>query len=52
LRCLEKSYAEKVLSELHDGPVVGHFRGDTTTQEVLGEMYYWKTLFKYAHSYA
>ena len=30
LRCLEKSKAEKVLQELHDGPAGGHYAGDAT----------------------
>ena len=35
LRCLEKSEAEKALQELHDGPVGGHFGGNTTTHKIL-----------------
>lgn len=30
LRCLEKEEAKKVLKDHHDGPVGGHFSGDTT----------------------
>jgi len=51
LRCLEKSEAEKVLQELHDGPVGGHYAGDTTAHKILKVGYYWPTLFKDAHSY-
>jgi hypothetical protein len=36
LRCLEKYDAERVLQELHDGPVGGHFGGDTTTHKFSG----------------
>lgn len=35
LRCLEKTEAEKVLQELHDGPVGGHFRGNTIAHKIL-----------------
>jgi len=35
LRCLEKSYAEKVLVELHNRPSSGNFGGETTTHKVL-----------------
>ena len=47
--CLEKTEAEKVMQELHDGPAGGHFRGNTTTHKILHAGYYWPTLFKYAH---
>ena len=46
LICLEKEDANKVITELHDGPVGGHFFGDTTTQKILRAGYYWPTLFK------
>jgi len=52
LRCLEKEDANKVLSELHDGPARGHFRGDTTTHKILIAGYYCPTLFKYSHAHA
>eukprot|EP00253_Pinus_taeda_P013364 PITA_13364 len=51
LRCLEKSEAEKVLEELHDGPVGGHYAGDATAHKILRAGYYWPTLFKDSHSY-
>ena len=40
LRCLEKSEAEKVLQELHDGPAGGHYAGDTTAHKILRAGYY------------
>ena len=40
LRCLEKSEAEKVLRELHDGPAGGHFGGDTTAHKIMHAGYY------------
>ena len=52
LRCLEKTDAEKVMHELHDGPARGHFGGNTTTHKILHAGYYWPTLFKDAHEYA
>jgi hypothetical protein len=52
LRCLEHEDADKVLKELHDGPVGGHFAGDTTAHKILRDGYYWPTLFKDAHTYA
>ena len=51
LRCLEKIEAEKVMQELHDGPVGGHFGGDTTAHKILHAGYYWPNLFKDAHEY-
>ena len=51
LRCLEKSEAEKVLQELHDGPAGEHYARDATTHKILRAGYYWPTLFKDSHSY-
>jgi hypothetical protein len=52
LWCLKKQDVDKVLKDMHDGPVGGHFSGDTTTHKVLRVGYYWPTLFKYAHAYS
>jgi hypothetical protein len=52
LRCLEREDADKVLKELHDGPVGGHSVGNTTTHKILRADYYWPTLFRDAHTYA
>ena len=35
LRCLEKEDAKKVITELHDGPVGGHFSEDMTAHKIL-----------------
>lgn len=51
LRCLEKSEAEKVLQELHDGLAGGHYIGDATAHKILRAGYYWPTLFKDSHNY-
>eukprot|EP00253_Pinus_taeda_P019733 PITA_19733 len=51
LRCLEKPETQRVLRELHDGPVGGHFGSDTTAHKVIHAGYYWPTLFKDAHEY-
>jgi hypothetical protein len=40
------------MKELHDGPVGGHFIGNTTAYKILRVGYYWPTLFKNAHTYA
>jgi hypothetical protein len=40
------------MKELHDGPVSGHFVGDTTAHKILRVVYYWPKLFKGAHTYA
>jgi len=40
LRCLEKPEAQKVLQELHDGPVGGHFGADTTAHKIIRVGYY------------
>lgn len=52
LGCLEAQDSEKVLRNLHDGPVKGHFTGDTTMHKVMQAGFYWPTLFKYDHAYA
>ena len=49
---MEKDDAEHILTELHDGPTGGHFRGETTVHKVLRAGYYWPTLFKDAHAHA
>lgn len=46
LICLEEDDSQKVLSELHDEPIGGHFGGNTTTHKVLRVGYYSPTLFK------
>ena len=51
MRCLEQESTSKVVKELHDGPVGGHFSGDTTAQKILRTGYYYPTLFKDAHAY-
>jgi hypothetical protein len=35
LRCIEIKDVDNVLKDMHDGPVGGHFSGDTTTHRVL-----------------
>jgi hypothetical protein len=52
LRCLKYEDADKVLKELHDGPVGGNFAGNTTAHKILRADYYWTTLFKDVHTYA
>lgn len=51
LRWIEKAEAEKVLQELHNGPVAGHYVGDVIAHKILRACYYWPTLFKDAHNY-
>eukprot|EP00253_Pinus_taeda_P010376 PITA_10376 len=51
LRCLEKTEAEKVLQELHDGPAGRHYARDATAHKILRAGYYWPTLFKDSHNY-
>jgi len=50
LRCLEKDDAEKVIIYLDDGLAGGHYNEETTTHKILRVGYYWKTLFKDAHT--
>ena len=49
---MKKDEAEHILIELHDGPVGGHFGGETTAHKVLRVGYYWPTLFRHAHAHA
>eukprot|EP00253_Pinus_taeda_P032977 PITA_32977 len=51
LRCLEKPEAQKVLQELHDGPVGGCFGADTTAHKIIHAGYYWPTIFRDTHEY-
>lgn len=51
LICLEKNYAQKVISDLHDGPMGGNYGGETIAHKFLQVGYYWPTLFKYAHPF-
>jgi len=52
LKCLEKSDAKGLLDELHNGPIVGNFGGETTSHKVLRAFYYWPDLFKDGNAYA
>ena len=52
LRCLERQDVDNVLKDMHDGPVGGHFSGDTIAHKVMRLGYYCPTLFKYAHEYS
>ena len=50
-RYLEKPKVQKVLQQLHDGPVGGHFGVDTTAHKIIHVGYYWPTLFRDTHEY-
>jgi hypothetical protein len=52
LRCLKHNDAERVLRELQDGPIGGHFVGETMAHKILRFGYYWPTIFRDAHAYA
>jgi hypothetical protein len=52
LICLEHDDEKRVLRELHDGPMGGHFAGETMTHKILRVGYYWATMFKDAYEYA
>jgi hypothetical protein len=52
LICPEHEDIEKVLNELHDGPIRGHFMRNTIAHKILRADYYYPTLFKDAHTYA
>jgi hypothetical protein len=52
LICLNHEDVDKVLKDLHDGCVGGHFAGNTTAHKILRVGCYWPTLFKDAHTYA
>ena len=52
LRYFKKDDAEHILTELQDGPVGGHFSGETTAHKVMRVGYYWPTLFRDAHAHA
>jgi hypothetical protein len=52
LRCLEKPDVDKVLVQLHDGPVGGNFGEEMIVHKILIVGYFWSTLFKDAYVYA
>lgn len=52
LRCLEKDDANHVLKEIHDSLAGGHYDEETTPQNILRAIFYWKTVFKDSHAYA
>ena len=41
-----------MLSQLHAGPIGGHFGGENTAHKVLKAVNYWPTLFKDAYAFA
>lgn len=51
LRCLEAQELEKVLQDLHDRLVEGHFAGNNIAHKVMRASFYWPILFKYVHAY-
>jgi hypothetical protein len=51
LICLENEDVERVVRELHEGPIGGHFVGETTNHNILREGYYWPNLFRGTHVY-
>jgi hypothetical protein len=52
LICLEKQDVNKVLKEIHDGPVGGHFVGETKTHKIWRARYYYPMVFKDTHAYS
>ena len=51
LKFLEKPEADKILFEMHAGPVGRNISGETTAHKVLREGYYWPTLFKDTYTF-
>jgi hypothetical protein len=51
LICLKCEDIDKVPKELNDGPMGGHFVGNTNTHKIVRADYYWLTLFRDAHTY-
>lgn len=52
LKCLEAQGSKRVLHDLHDGPVRGHFKGDIMMRKVMQESFHQTIIFKYYHTYA
>lgn len=52
LRCLEKDDVDHVLKEMHDGPVGGHYGGETTARKILRARYYCPIVFRDSYAYA
>ena len=44
LRCIDKSEAERIMIELHEGTFGTHSSGHTIAKKILREGYYWSTM--------
>ena len=44
LRCVDKSEAEKIMAELHEGTFRTHSSGHTMAKKILRAGYYWSTM--------
>ena len=49
LMFLETPEDDKLLVDMHAGPMGGHFSGEITSHKVIRVRYYWLTLFKYVY---
>jgi len=50
LRCINFTKAQIFLQEFHEGTCGGHFAPKTNTHTIIGEGYYWPTIFKESYS--
>ena len=44
LRCMDKSKAERIMAELHEGTFETHSSGHTMVKKILRAGYYWSTM--------
>jgi hypothetical protein len=45
-QCLSTTKVQKVIRELHDGIVKGHFTIEITHKKILDVRYFWPTMYK------
>lgn len=52
LRCIQTDQINRLLKELHDDPIGGHFSSKITIMKIMRFGYYWPTLFSDYHKWA
>ncbi|GKE04979.1 hypothetical protein Tco_1396997 [Tanacetum coccineum] len=50
-RCAYGSETQQILDACYHDPIEGHYSPSTTTKKVFDAGFYWKTIFKEAHSH-
>ena len=53
LRCVDKTEADKIMADMHEGTFGNHYSGNTMSKKILRVGYYWSTMEAvcYQHSW-